>query len=211
MNDSGGFVVLGAGGHAAVVADMLLESGFSVRGFVAPEEGVGPFGLPILGNDLWLADCRSEDIQLANGIGSIRDTESRSRVFIHFLTLGFRFPFLVHPKAVISRQIDIDAGAQIMAGAVVQPGARIGVNAIINTGAIIDHDVHIGDHAHIAPGVTLSGGVSIGNNAHVGTGAKIIQNIMVGGDALIAAGAVVVRDVPSGTKVAGVPAHRMGQ
>ena len=211
MSESSAYIVLGAGGHAAVTADLLLQRGYVVQGFVGPEDGrkTGPFGLPILGDDDWLAGLSGCDINLVNGIGSVRPSALRANVYRRFVELGFRFPALVHPGAILSPRAALGEGAQIMAGAVVQPGTDIGVNSIVNTGALVDHDCRIGDHVHIAPGAVLSGGVCIGDGAHIGTGARLIQNIEVGSTALVAAGAVVVRPVEAGTAVAGVPANRM--
>jgi UDP-perosamine 4-acetyltransferase len=103
--------------------------------------------------------------------------------------------------------VDLEEGAQILAGAVVQASARIGQDAIVNSGALVDHDCQIGTGAHLAPGSTLSGGVIVGKFTHVGCGATIIQGIRVGEGCLVAAGAVVVRDVPDHSLAMGVPAR----
>jgi acetyltransferase-like isoleucine patch superfamily enzyme len=90
-------------------------------------------------------------------------------------------------------------------------GAWIGSNAIVNTAASIDHDGRVGAHASIAPGVHLAGRVSLGEGAFVGIGAAVREGVTIGEWAFVAGGAMVVRDVPADTRVAGVPARKMGE
>ena len=198
-------VIIGAGGHARVLVEALGSRRSEIIGFVTsvPESASGVMtGIPRLGDDRDLLARGSGGLSLINGIGSIGDPQRHRTVFEDFAKAGFAFATIVHPTAIIASDVVLGTGAQIMAGCVLQPGVRVGSNAIVNTGAIIDHDSVIGDHAHIAPGATLSGHVDVGSSSHVGTGAAIIQGIRIGAGALIAAGAVVAADVASGSSVA---------
>lgn len=197
-------IVLGAGGHARVVIDGLRRAGFSVIGVCAPElipGQTGPLGVPSLGNDDILADFNRATHLLANGLGSTGKPELRHRVFETRTTEGWRFVTLVHPTAVVSGDCEFGEGVQIMAGAVLQSGARIGHNTIVNTSASVDHDCQLGDHVHIAPGVILSGNVNVGARSHLGAGAVVIQGITIGEDVVVGAGAVVTRPIASGARV----------
>ena len=127
---------------------------------------------------------------------------TRAQAFLRLgKAAGFTFISFNHPSAVLAADTSIGEGAQIMAGAVLQPGVSLGINCIVNTRASLDHDCRIGDHVHIAPGAVLSGGVTIGDGCHIGTGAIVIQNIRIGAGAMIAAGAVITRDVLPGARV----------
>lgn len=163
-------------------------------------------GVPVMGGDEEVMKYPVDAVRLVNGVGSVRVNLRRRQLFEHFKNQGYQFASIVHPSAIMAVDVVCFEGAQIMAGAVVQTGSRIGMNTLINTGCIVDHDCHIGNHTHISPGVTLSGGVRVGENAHVGTGATVIQGVQIGCNCLVAAGAVVIRDVPDGATVAGVPA-----
>lgn len=202
-------VILGAGGHANVLAETLQDQGRSILGVLAPEPFIGSdvLGIPIIGDDSWLSGRDSDSIWLVNGLGSIGVTHARRKLFEHFSLLGYRFSSVIHTSAVISRSAFLEEGVQVLAGAVIQTGSRIARNAIVNTGAIIEHDTWVGEHAHVAPGVTLSGNVRIGDGAHVGTGATVIQGVQIGSHSIIGAGAVVIADVPPGATVVGVPAR----
>lgn len=203
------FLILGAGGHARVVADLLLTQNLQIAGFLDPDAslwGTSWHGIPVLGSDEDLTHYPAHTYYLVNGVGSVGCPELRRTVFERYKEAGYKFPHLVHVRATIANEVKLGEGCQIMAGAVVQTGTVVGQNVIINTGVCVDHDCCIGDHAHISPGATLSGGVQVGVNAHVGTGAKVIQGIRIGCDSLVAAGAVVVCDVPDGATVVGIPA-----
>lgn len=203
-------IILGAGGHAKVLVEVLLKSGKVIAGIVDPDltlVGTNILGVPVLGCDEVVNGYSTTDFHLVNGLGSVSVPLKRQQLFDRFKALGYFFATVIHPSAIIASDAVLSEGTQIMAGTVIQPGCRIGINSILNTRASVDHDCIIGDHVHVAPGVTLSGGVSVGSRSHIGTGATVIQGISIGIGCLIAAGSVVTKDVCDGAKVRGVPAR----
>ena len=206
-------IIVGGGGHATVVADVLQLQGYSVLGYtdIDSEKGCLPPTIPFLGNDQAIFEHQPASILLANGLGSVRSTAGRRKIYEYFANAGYQFVRLVHPSAIVANDVTIQEGVQIMAGAVIQPGSRIGKNVIVNTRASLDHDCLLGDHVHVAPGVTLSGGVCVGEGTHIGTGATIVQGISVGKICLVGAGAVVVAAVRDGRVVVGVPAREVSR
>lgn len=205
-------IVLGAGGHARVLAEALLRSGVRVAGCVAPDVPKQlPPALPFLGDDGVVATFNPAKVMLVNGIGSVGRSDKRKAIFLRFRASGYCFATVVHPSAVLATDVHLAEGAQVMAGVVIQPGCRLDENVIINTGALLDHDCEIGAHTHLAPGAVLSGDVRIGAEVFVGTGARVIQGIAIGTGAVVGAGAVVVRDVADDAVVVGVPARRLAK
>lgn len=203
-------IIIGAGGHAKVLMDMIQQAGnFNLIGLVDKNFPADKkiLGMPILGNDTILPDLLAQGINLAViGVGSTKNNSIRKKLYEQTLRLGFVMPALIHPRAIIAKNVKIESGAQIMAGAIIQTGVKIGRNTIINTGVQIDHDCLIGQNIHIAPGAVLSGNVVVEDSAFVGAGATIIQNITIGQEAIVGAGAVVVKNVLAKTQVVGVPA-----
>jgi sugar O-acyltransferase (sialic acid O-acetyltransferase NeuD family) len=112
----------------------------------------------------------------------------------------------IHPFTWVHPEVDIGVGTFIGAGAIVQPGARIGAHVILNTGARADHHSSVGDFAHLA-GAGLSGGSSVGEGCFVGARGVLLPGVQAGDWSVIGAGAVVTRDVEAGLTVAGVPAR----
>ncbi len=197
-------VILGGGGHARVVIDALRRAGHVIAGVIDPKPEVAenlPAGVKWLGRDL--SQAKARDLQVAIGVGSLeaRADNARIKLFGEAKVGGFEILSVRHPSAIVAADVALGEGAQIMAGAILQPGVRTGINCIVNTGASLDHDCRLGDHVHVAPGVVLSGTVEIGTGVHLGTGAIVIQNIKIGDWAMIAAGAIVTQDVDPGGRV----------
>jgi len=202
-------ILIGGGGHAHVVADVLAALGRPVRGFVAPTCKTVLNGIDWLGSDTVLDEVAPGSADMALGVGSTGDSSLRRGLYEKLKGSGHGLPPLVHPSANLASDVRLGDAAQVMLAAAIQAGVAVGANAIINTGAIVDHDCRIGDHVHVAPGAVLCGNVTVGDSAHVGAGARVIQGLTIGAGALIAAGAVVVADVAAGARVAGVPAKPM--
>lgn len=203
-------LILGAGGHAKVLIEALLQSGATLAGITDPDPdlaGKKLLEVPVLGGDEVVGDFPQTEILLVNGLGSIGVPTARKGLFERFRAMGYRFATVIHPSAIIASDVELGEGVQVMAGAVIQPGCRVGCNTIINTRASVDHDCRIGNNVHIGPGATLSGGVSIDDDTHIGTGATIIQGIEIGSQSVVAAGSVVVKNVDNRTAVMGVPAR----
>ena len=203
-------LIVGAGGHGQVVADILLrmqEGGHPIEpvGFLDDDPqlwGKRFLGIPVLGGMADLPAIPHDAIII--GIG---DNETRRRVFLQWKAVGERFIVARHPDAVVAPDVIIGAGAMICAGVVVNTGAWIGENVILNTGCTVDHHNRIRDHVHIAPGVHLAGNVEVGEGTLVGIGAVMIPQRKVGAWSVIGAGAVVTEDIPARTVAVGVPAR----
>lgn len=190
--------ILGAGGHAKVLIDMLRRLKLDIAGLVDPKSlpHGHVYGVDVIGGDDAIQGYVPETIELVNGIGSIpRDGGLRRRIFESFHHQGYKFKTLVDGTAFVASDVVLQEGVQVMVGAIIQIGARIDANCIVNTGAIIDHDCQVGQHVHIAPGAILSGGVCLGDNVHIGTGAKIIQGITIGANTIVGAGCVITHDI----------------
>lgn len=205
-------LIIGAGGHAQVVADILKcahDAGAGIRpiGYLDDDPSLAGrtlLDLPVLGT---LADIVTVPHDAL--IVAIGDNATRHRVFDHLRQSGEHFAIAKHPRSVVASHVSIDEGTMICAGAIVNPGSVIGQNVILNTGCTVDHHSNIGSHVHIAPGVHLGGEVNIGDGVLVGIGAIVMPCCQIGEAAIVGAGACVTKSISAGVTVVGVPAKAL--
>lgn len=206
-------IILGAGGHARSVLDILLSQGeFDVVGCVAAtSDGCrtvpGMASVPILGNDSILRDLYAAGIQRI--FIALGDNRLRAERFAFVRSIGFQPVNIISAYAYVSKTVRLGTGICVMPGAVLNVNTTVGDNTIINTRCSVDHDCVIGSSVHLAPGTTLSGTVRVGDGTQIGTGACVIDGITIGEWSLIGAGSAVVRDIGSHTVAYGVPAKKI--
>jgi sugar O-acyltransferase (sialic acid O-acetyltransferase NeuD family) len=196
------WVSLGAGGHAASVADAL-------RG-VADLAGVVGESSRSWSVEQFASDDDAIEAAQANGWKVLANVGSnRVRLaLVESLPDEVRFSAAAR-TATVAVNAELGAGTVVLHHAHVGPDARLGRAVIVNTGAVVEHDCAVGDDSHIAPGSVLAGGVSIGARVLVGAGSVIIPGVAVGDDVVIGAGSVVIQDVPPNSRVAGNPAKQI--
>lgn len=207
-------LILGAGGHAQVVADVLLcahRAGDDAVpiGYLddAPHlEGRTRLGLPI-----WGSLAQIDQIPHDAVIVAIGNNHTRCKVYERLCRRGEHLVTAIHPRSVIAPDVQIGPGGLVCAGAIINPGSIVGANVIVNTGCTIDHHNRVADHVHIAPGAHLGGDVSIGTGTLIGIGALVMPQRQVGAWSIIGAGALVTKDMPANTTAFGVPARPVGR
>jgi UDP-N-acetylbacillosamine N-acetyltransferase len=205
-------VVWGAGGHAKVVAQSLRRSGrWQLEGFIddvdASRRGEPFFGSQVLGGRealVSLAQRGVHDVVLAFG-----HNEMRLAIARELSAQGWEFPTIVDATALVADDAMLGEGCYVAAGAIVQPGTRIGAQAIVNTGVVVEHDNTIGEGVHLSPRACLAGHVSVGRCSWIGAGALLRDRVQVGEGVVIGMGAVVTRNVPAGVTMVGNPARLM--
>jgi sugar O-acyltransferase (sialic acid O-acetyltransferase NeuD family) len=203
--------IIGAGGHGKVVGDALLAAGHEVAGFLdADLSKVGKkiFGIDVLEQDELLKSIDPNVVELANGIG---DLTVRRALYDRLSDVGFIFKTVIHPSAIIARDVSIGQGSQVMAGCVIQTGVQVAENALINTCCSVDHDSIIGASAFLGPGVTLCGNVSVGLGAHIGTGATVLEKVSIGDHSVVGGGSTVIDIIANCVTAVGVPARVIKQ
>lgn len=204
------YVLLGGGGHAAVILDVLTRLGHRTLGYVAPTASARSLGVPWLGKDeVALANGWPGGTFAALGLGKIRIEGVRMRVLDAFNGSGLTFPEIVSPAATVQSHVILGQATVVLDGAVVATGSRLGRACIINTRSVVDHDSVLGVNVHVAPGATVCGSASIGDNCIIGAGATVIHSIAVCADVVIGAGATVVKDITEPGTYAGTPARKL--
>lgn len=200
-------LVVGAGGHGRVVADVIHEAGLAKEvAFVDDRYPAlsqsGPWR--VVGTIAEVPTLSGQHDAFALGIGA---WQARSRVWQMLNGLGVRILTAVHPRAAVSRHALLGEGTIVCAGAAVVIGAELGRGCIVNTGATVDHDCRLADWVHVCPGAHLCGDVRVGQGSWIGAGSVVRQGVRIGEAATIGVGAACVHDVPPGVVAVGVPAR----
>lgn len=192
-------IIIGAGGHGKVAADIVRLSGDEVIGFLDDKPPENLVGFDVIGNtgDIgkW-SDCLY--------FAAVGNAVIRKKI----MNKNVPWYTAIHPTAVIADDVKIDEGTLLAANSVVNSGSEIGRGCIINTAATVDHDCILEDFVHISPGAHLSGSVKIGSGTWVGVGACVVNNVEICGGCTIGAGAAVIKNIGEAGTYVGVPTEK---
>ncbi len=195
-------VLIGAGGHAKVVAEAIMASGaYDIVAAIDKNKTTNSYlmnHIPIRSDTTGLT--------VGNFIVAIGDNQRRRQCFEEFVALGWSPKSIIHSQSIISASVSIGPGVFVGPGAIVHTEARIGANSIVNSGAVVEHDCLVGPHCHIAPGAILGGSVTLGAGAFIGLGSVILPLIEVGDWSVLGAGSTLVRHLESSKTAFGSPA-----
>ena len=165
-------IIIGASGHAKVVANIAVLNGYRDIVFLDDDENVKKCaGWPVVGKS---TEAPNGEIFVAVG-----NTATRKRLMERYKER--EQPVLIHPSAIVSESVEIGDGSVVMAGAVINPSTKIGKGVIVNTSSSIDHDCFVGDYCHVSVGAHMCGTVTVGDGSWVGAGATVINNCNICG------------------------------
>lgn len=196
-------IIIGAGGHGKVIADIAVKNGYENIGFLDDCATDNCIGFPVVGT---VADAEKFNDGQTDFIIGIGDNAARKRIAEKF---EVNWTSLVHPSAEIAFNVTLGTGTAVMAKAVVNSSAVIGNHCIINSASVVEHDNIIDNYVHISPGSVLGGNVHIGEESHIGIGAAVKNNVNICKKSLVGAGGVVVRDIEESGTYIGVPVKKL--
>jgi len=184
-------ILIGYGGHGKSVSDTIERTGaFRIVGYTDGEVRHSPY--PYLGTDEVLTHYLSNGIKnLAICIGYLGKGNFREVLYKKYKQLGFSFPIIIDPSAIVAGTAQIGEGSFIGKGAVVNAEAKIGEMCIINTAAIIEHECEVGAFSHVAVGAVLCGQVVVEEAALIGANATVIQCRRIHERQIVPAGATI--------------------
>lgn len=191
-------VLIGGGGHAAVLADILLCQKRHIIALISLDDCSQRSvlkQLPQLFSDEDIHKFPPKDVVLVMGIGIIPRSQVRKRLISHFEALGYVFETVVASNAYVSPHAKIKHGAQVLTNAVVHTGSIVHSHTIVNSGAVVEHDCEVGVGCHIAPNATLCGQVICGNDVFVGAGSVILNNLRLKSKSIVGAGVTLSRHI----------------
>lgn len=199
-------IVIGAGGHGRVIADLIKKLNNYQNVYFLDDFATGEvLGCKIIGKtDDYVKYVNDYEFFVAIGNNKLRKS-----VIEKLINSNAKIATLIHPSAVIANNVEIGFGTCVIAGAVINPCAKIGNGVIINTSSSIDHDCVIGDYTHVSVGVRVAGGAKTESDVWLCIGAVVSNGVSICENVTIGAGAVVLKDITESGVYVGVPAKKV--
>ena len=147
-------LIIGAGGHGKVVAEVAQDCGYEEIAFLDDNS----------------TDAIGKTDEIENFVGQYEDAfvgignnELRQNMLNRLKEAGYHIPVLVHPTAYVSKTAKIAEGTIVEPKAVVNTDTVIGVGCIISVGAIVDQEecVHVNAGAIVNAGALVEKGRKI--------------------------------------------------
>ena len=189
-------LVIGAGGHANSVIDILQQSKlYFIYKIVGTKKNLGKkIGKHIIQNtDKDLSKLRKKCSQAVIAIGQIKNYKTRKKIYDKLIKLKFKIPKIFSKNSYISKNSQIGIGTIIFNNVIINSKVKIGNNCIINNGALIEHNVNIGNNCHVSTGVILNGNVKVEDNCFIGSGSIIRENIKIKKNKVIPLGSKIFK------------------
>lgn len=200
--------ILGYSGHAYVVIDSALSSGFEVDlYFDLKASESNPYGLQYGGKETDY--ILKESDKHAAFFPAVGDNFVRKKLLDFLESSNWNQTRITHKTACVSPFSHIGNSTFIAPNAVVNSHVKVGKACIINTASVVEHECELGDFVHVAPGAVLLGSVKVGEFSLIGAGSVVRQGIRIGSGVVVGAGSVVICDVPDGEIWAGNPAKKL--
>lgn len=187
-------ILIGGGGHCKSVIDVIeQEKKFKIIGIVDKPDLLGSkvLGYSVIGSDLDLYNLAKKYKYALITVGHIKSALFRIKLFNLAIKSGFTLPYIISPKAYLSKHSKIGRGSIIMHHAIVNAYSFIGDNCIINTKALIEHDCSISDHCHISTSAVINGGNQIGSKTFIGSNVTTKEYIKIKNNSFIKAGGLI--------------------
>jgi len=193
-------VIIGGMGGAKMCIDAIRSANkFSILGIIDPSLKIGALvmGVKVLGGETILQ--KLYDLGLRNLVISFSNLSNLAARFnrcTELKNMGFKFPNIIHAKALVEPSAVLGHGNLVLATSMVGSEVVLGNFNYINTGALLCHESVIGDNNHFAPNSVIAGRVNVGNNTLVGMNATTYFDIKIGSNVIINNGVNVYSSIP---------------
>lgn len=172
-------LLVGAGGHAKVVADALSALGWSISAYVDPKEQRWIDAQRYDSDDAAIGERTADAVTVGIGGTSPAGLQFRHDLLLRYVNDRRTLPAICDPRAIVSSKATLSGGCQVLAGAMINADAQVGKAVIVNTRAVVEHDAVVGHGSHVAPGAIVLGGASVGSYCMIGAGAMVLPGARV--------------------------------
>lgn len=154
------YILYGGGGHSKVVQDAIESLGGKVETIFDINNPYNPELYP------------KSHLIIAIGNNIVREKIA--------FEVRHQLGVVIHPSAIIAKNVIIGEGTVVLANSVIQSGAIIGKNCIINASTIIDHGAKIEDFCSIYPGAYIGGDARIIRGSTIDPNGVVLRGTVFG-------------------------------
>ena len=192
--------IIGGGGFAKEIIEVILMNGDEVYGVFAKENSLD---YDYFGYLRELNDHKNsfDGVILAIGAVNKAGIENRRKIIEFIKENNIELISVISPLATISKSVKIGNGVYIGHGVLISCDTEVCDNVLINHNAIIGHDVKINENVSIAPQVFIGGGVVIEKDIMIGVGSTIRQGIKIGSNSIIGMRSIVIKNIKENSTV----------
>ncbi|MEE1305134.1 MAG: acetyltransferase [Agathobacter sp.] len=192
-------IIIGNTEHAATISNYIENTGFGeIIGFSVDKEYIDTpefCGKPVIDLEKLQEKFSSKDIKLIMGIGYKKMGEIKKNIFLRCKEMGFSFENYIHPSAIVSKDVNLGQGNNILEGVIIESGVDMGDCNILFAGVLIGHGSRVGNYNTFAGKTNISGFVDIGNNCMFGINSTVKDNVNIKDYVLIGASAYAQHDI----------------
>ena len=199
--------IMGTGGYAVELYDVLAGSGIEIIGFIGPRNRTD---LP----KPWLGLDDRAVAELPKGIDlfiAVAEASARRRISDKLRSEGRTIATFIHPTAWVAASVRMGDEVIVYPNSTVHANVHLGRGVLVNSNVTIGHDAWFGAFCNINPGVAIGGHVNVGDDAYIGMGAVVKENVRIEARVVVGAGATVVCDLPYPGPYIGTPARLLSR
>ena len=196
------YCILGCGGHARSIADILLAK--SIEDFIFVDDNAQDDEYIYEHKVLKEIPDGYENEKFFLAIGS-----NKKREKFYKQLKNKKYMKIISNCSYISPYSKIGEGVLIANYVHIGPSVYIGNQTIINTGTVIEHECEIGDFCHVAPRTVVCGRSKIGNSVFIGAGSVVIDSIKICSNVIIGANSTVLKNIEESGVYVGTPAKKI--
>lgn len=149
MNNAKRIIILGAGGFAKTLADILQQNNAYTEIKFLDDTKTGN---NILGKCNEYINFKNENTDMFPAFGN---NETRKIWFEKLQQEKISIPSIIHNSAYISPTAKIETGVAVLPKAVINTDTVVKQGSIINCGAVIDHDCVVEKFVHVCIGAMV--------------------------------------------------------
>jgi sugar O-acyltransferase (sialic acid O-acetyltransferase NeuD family) len=205
-------IILGAGGAAAMMIDMIddinkVNPEWRIVGFLDDNPNLinsTLSGYVVLGT---IDEAyKWPNAFFTSSIAHPNNRLVRRKVYDRVKAQGGKFATLISPYAMVSKQAIIGEGCYISPMTRVCALAELKEDVYLASMCIVGHETVVGEHTTFAGNVKAAGSVLIGSDCYISTNVAIAHEVSIGGNTLVAIGSAVANNLKGGEMYIGVPA-----